>query len=120
MSASRELWPDDNSLFDVLYDKFLFWSILVGLFAFIWLLIAILRFRQGIEPSGKEELKVGTFPKERHNAKLEFAWFFGPTVLVLWVTYLAFGSMHNLRRAEKLLQQRQYPDPQHPTLRCSS
>ena len=94
MSASRELWPDDNSLFDVLYDKFLFWSILVGLFAFIWLLIAILRFRQGIEPSGKEEIKVGTFPKDRHNAKLEFAWFFGPTILVLWVTYLAFGSMN--------------------------
>jgi len=94
MGASRELWPDENTLFNVLYDKFLFWSILVGLFAFIWLLIAVIRYREGIEPAGKEELKVGTFPKDRHNFKLELAWFIGPTILILWVTYLAFGSMN--------------------------
>ncbi len=94
MGASRELWPDENTLFNVLYDKFLFWSILVGIFAFIWLFVAVLRFREGIEPAGKEELKVGTFPKDRHNFKLEMAWFIGPTILVLWVTYLAFGSMN--------------------------
>ena len=94
MGASRELWPDENSLFDVLYDKFMFWSIIVGAFTFTWMFIAILRFRDGIEPAGKEELKVGTFPKERHNLKLELAWFAGPTVLIIWVTYIAFGSMN--------------------------
>lgn len=94
MGASRELWPNEYSVFNILYDKFLFWSIVVGLFTFTWLLIAILRYRDGIEPSGKEEIKVGTFPKERHHFDLELAWFVGPTILVIWVTILAFGSMN--------------------------
>ena len=94
MGASRELWPDEYTVFNILYDKFLFWSIVVGLFTFAWLLIAVLRYRDGIEPAGKEELKVGTFPKERHNFDLELAWFVGPTILVVWVTILAFGSMN--------------------------
>lgn len=94
MGASRELWPNEYTVFNILYDKFLFWSIVVGLFTFTWLLIAILRYRDGIEPSGKEEIKVGTFPKERHHFDLELAWFVGPTILVIWVTILAFGSMN--------------------------
>ena len=94
MGANRELWPDEHTVFNILYDKFLFWSIVVGIFTFAWLLIAILRYRDGIEPAGKEELKVGVFPKERHNFDLEFAWFLGPTILVMWVTFLAFGSMN--------------------------
>ena len=94
MGDSRELWPDEYTVFNILYDKFLFWSIVVGLFTFSWLLIAVLRYREGIEPAGKEEIKVGTFPKERHIFDLELAWFVGPTILVIWVTILAFGSMN--------------------------
>ncbi len=94
MGASRELWPNEYSVFNILYDKFLFWSVVVGLFTFAWLLIAVLRYRDGIEPASKEEIKVGTFPKERHHFDLELAWFVGPTILVMWVTFLAFGSMN--------------------------
>ena len=94
MGASRELWPDEYTVFNILYDKFLFWSIIVGIFTFSWLIIAILRYRDGLEPVGKEEIKVGTFPKERHHFDLELAWFVGPTILVVWVTILAFGSMN--------------------------
>ena len=64
----RELWPNENSLFIVLYDKFLFWSILVGIFAFVWMIIAVLRYRDGIEPNENvDKIEVGTFPIERHN-----------------------------------------------------
>ena len=95
MGADRELWPDEYTVFNILYDKFLFWSIVVGLFTFAWLIIAILRYREGVDPNVKlEEIKVGTFPKERHNFDLELAWFVGPTILVIWVTILAFGSMN--------------------------
>ena len=44
MGADRELWPDEYTVFNILYDKFLFWSIVVGLFTFAWLIIAILRY----------------------------------------------------------------------------
>tara|TARA_B110000444_G_scaffold260086_1_gene305861 strand:- start:19971 stop:20957 length:987 start_codon:yes stop_codon:yes gene_type:complete len=95
MGADRELWPDEYTVFNILYDKFLFWSIVVGLFTFAWLIISILRYREGVDPNVKlEEIKVGTFPKERHNFDLELAWFVGPTILVIWVTILAFGSMN--------------------------
>ncbi len=100
MGASRELWPDEYTVFNILYDKFLFWSIVVGIFTFAWLLIAILRYREGVDPKldksikNEPQLKVGTFPKERHNFDLELAWFVGPTILVVWVTILAFGSMN--------------------------
>ena len=91
----RDLWPDENSLFNVLYDKFLFWSVLVGIFAFSWMIIAVLRYRDGIVPNtNPDKIEVGTFPLDRHNAKLEFAWFLGPTILIMWVTYIAFGSMN--------------------------
>ena len=105
MGASRELWPDEYTVFNILYDKFLFWSIVVGLFTFAWLLIAVLRYRDGIEPAGKEVLEVGVFPKERHNFDLEFAWFLGPTILVMWVTFLAFGSMNIVWGEVEKLQQ---------------
>ncbi|MBT4066924.1 MAG: hypothetical protein HOE76_06890 [Euryarchaeota archaeon] len=101
MGADRELWPDEYTVFNILYDKFMFWSILVGLFTFAWLLIAILRYREGVDPkidkmvtSDEERLVVGTFPKERHDFNLELVWFAGPTILVIWVTILAFGSMN--------------------------
>ena len=100
MGADRELWPDEYTVFNILYDKFLFWSILVGGFTFLWLLIAIIRYREGVDleidakVTGEEKLVVGTFPKERHNFDLELAWFVGPTILVVWVTILAFGSMN--------------------------
>ena len=74
MSASRELWPDEYTVFNILYDKFLFWSIVVGIFTFTWLLIAVLRYRDGIEPAGKEELSLsrGEAPavlEERRSAR---------------------------------------------------
>ena len=100
MGADRELWPDEYTVFNILYDKFLFWSILVGGFTFLWLLIAIIRYREGVDleidekVKGEEKLVVGIFPKERHNFDLELAWFVGPTILVVWVTILAFGSMN--------------------------
>ena len=91
----RELWPDENSMFYVLYDKFMFWSIVVGIFAFSWMIIAVLRYRAGVvEHTNPDKIEVGTFPVDRHNAKLEFAWFLGPSILIMWVTYIAFGSMN--------------------------
>jgi heme/copper-type cytochrome/quinol oxidase subunit 2 len=96
MGADRELWPDEYTVFNILYDKFLFWSIIVGVFTFAWLIIAILRYRDGVDPEADkvDVLTVGTFPKDRHHFDLELAWFVGPTILVVWVTILAFGSMN--------------------------
>ena len=107
MGADRELWPDEYTVFNILYDKFLFWSIIVGVFTFAWLIIAILRYREGVDPDADkvDVLTVGTFPKDRHHFDLELAWFVGPTILVVWVTILAFGSMNIVWGEVQKLQQ---------------
>ena len=42
--------PAEDTVFYVLYDKYMFWSILVAIFTFGWLFTAILRYRDGVEP----------------------------------------------------------------------
>jgi len=85
----------EDTVYTILYDKFMFWSIIVGIFTFGWMFIAILRFRAGVtDEKHLEEIEVGTFPLERENLKLEVTWFVVPTILVIWLTFLAFGSMN--------------------------
>ena len=86
--------PAEDTVFWILYDKYMFWSILVGIFTFGWLITAILRYRDGVEPDTTEldHIEVGAFPVDRHNTALEAAFYVLPTILVVWLTILALGS----------------------------
>ena len=86
--------PAEDTVFYVLYDKYMFWSILVAIFAFGWLFTAMLRYRDGVEPdtTGIDHIEVGAFPVDRHNTKLEAMFYILPTILVVWLTVLALGS----------------------------
>ena len=86
--------PAEDTVFWILYDKYMFWSILVGIFTFGWLFTAILRYRDGVEPDTTEldRIEVGAFPVDRHNTALEAAFYVLPTILVVWLTILALGS----------------------------
>ncbi len=86
--------PAEDTVFYVLYDKFMFWSILVAIFTFGWLFTAILRYRDGVEPdtTDVDRIEVGAFPLERHNTTLEIMFYLLPTILVVWVTIMAIGS----------------------------
>jgi heme/copper-type cytochrome/quinol oxidase subunit 2 len=86
--------PAEDTVFSVLYDKFMFWSILVGVFTFGWLFYAMARYRQNIEPdtTDLDHIVVGSFPVERHNTKVEVLFYVLPTILVVWMTMLALSS----------------------------
>lgn len=86
--------PAEDTVFWILYDKYMFWSILVGIFTFGWLFTAILRYRDGVEPDTTEldHIEVGAFPVDRHNTALEAAFYILPTILVVWLTVLALAS----------------------------
>ncbi|MBF14020.1 MAG: hypothetical protein CMA97_00695 [Euryarchaeota archaeon] len=86
--------PAEDTVFWILYDKYMFWSILVGIFTFGWLFTAILRYRDGVEPdtTDLDHIEVGAFPVERHNTRLEAMFYILPTILVVWLTVLALGS----------------------------
>ncbi|MCH1616637.1 MAG: hypothetical protein L7R83_03925, partial [Candidatus Poseidonia sp.] len=81
-------------VFAVLYDKFMFWSILVGIFTFGWMFLAMLRYRDGVEPDTThiDHIEVGSFPVDRHNTKLEVFFYVLPTVIVAWLIVLALSS----------------------------
>ena len=86
--------PAEDTVFYVLYDKYMFWGILVGVFTFGWLFTAMLRYRDGVEPDTTDidHIEVGAFPVERHNTALEAMFYVLPTILVVWLTILALGS----------------------------
>ena len=62
----------DDTVFSVLYDKFLFWGILVGIITFAWMFYAMIRYRASIIPDTTEvdHIAVGSFPVDRHNTKV--------------------------------------------------
>ena len=72
----------------------MFWSDIVGIVTFGILFYSILRFRAGVEPdtTEKDHIEVGSFPVERHNTRLEIAFYVIPTILVVWLTVLATSS----------------------------
>tara|TARA_B100001093_G_scaffold508715_1_gene571438 strand:- start:11362 stop:12378 length:1017 start_codon:yes stop_codon:yes gene_type:complete len=86
--------PAEDTVFNVLYDKFMFWGILVGIFTFGWMFLAMLRYRDGVEPdtSGIDHIEVGSFPVDRHNTGLEVLFYVLPSIIVVWITMLALAS----------------------------
>tara|TARA_B110001452_G_scaffold266585_1_gene273842 strand:+ start:893 stop:1888 length:996 start_codon:yes stop_codon:yes gene_type:complete len=90
--------PAEDTVFNVVYEKYMFWSILVGLFTFGWMFIAMLRYRDGVEPvenMEKYHIEVGSFPVDSHNTKLEVAFYVLPTILVVWLTMIALASNYS-------------------------
>ena len=86
--------PADYTIFRSLMKTWNFWSLVVGILTFALLFYLIIRFRQ-ISPKDKtpEKLTPGVFPKERDNLTLELTWFIVPTILVLYLTFIAWQSM---------------------------
>ena len=84
----------EDTVFSVLYDKFMFWSILVGIFTFGWMFLAMLRYRDGVEPdtSHIDHIEVGSFPVDRHHTTLEVMFYVLPTIIVAWLVVLALAS----------------------------
>ena len=84
----------DDTVFSVLYDKFLFWGILVGIITFAWLFYAMIRYRASIVPdtTDVDHIVVGSFPVDRHNTKIEILFYVLPTIIVVWLVVLALAS----------------------------
>ena len=84
----------EDTVFAVLYDKFMFWGILVGIFTFGWLFLAMLRYREGVEPDTThiDHIEVGSFPVDRHHTTLEVFFYVLPTLIVAWLIVLALSS----------------------------
>jgi len=86
--------PADYTIFTQLMDTWNFWSLVVGIFTFVLMMYLVIRFKE-ISPEDPklDGIAPGVFPKERDNLTLELTWFIVPTILVLYLTFIAWQSM---------------------------
>ena len=86
--------PAEDTVFSVLYDKFMWWSIVVGLFTFGWMFLAMAKFNRVNNPNPEniDHIEVGSFPVERHHTMGEVAFYVIPTMIVVVLTVLALSS----------------------------
>ena len=88
------LGPADYTIFRSLLETWNFWSLVVGIFTFVLLIYLVIRFREvSPDDSNIDSIAPGVFPKERDNLTLELTWFIVPTILVLYLTFIAWQSM---------------------------
>ena len=82
-------------IFAGLWDHYIFWSLIVGGFAFGWLYHHSFWFtsKDGEKPPNVDELKVGVFPKHYDDMRLEVAWTVLPFILIVWLTYYSWGPL---------------------------
>ena len=73
------------------------WSIIVGVLVFVWMTYNLIMFKhkEG-DPEHKDALKVGVFPHERGDPRIEIAWTIAPLILVIWLTYISLAPLNYL------------------------
>jgi len=71
------------------------WSVLVGVLVIVWLgyTLVFFRHKEG-DPEPDDALKVGVFPHERGDVKIELAWTIAPLILVIWLTFLSLAPLN--------------------------
>ena len=86
---------DTSSGFGGLVWQMFIWSVLVGVLVIVWLGYTLVYFRhkEG-DPDPEDALKVGVFPHERGDVKIELAWTIAPLILVIWLTFLSLAPLN--------------------------
>ena len=87
-----------SPLFNVLWDEYILWSLLVGVFTFGWLYHHSFSYRStdGENVPNVDELKVGVFPKHNDDMKLEVAWTVAPFLLIIYLTYISWAPLDHV------------------------
>jgi heme/copper-type cytochrome/quinol oxidase subunit 2 len=83
-------------LFWDLWGQFVWWSVLVAVIVFVWMMhhSLVYRSKEGEELPNPDEIEVGVFPKEYHNFTLEITWTVIPLILILYLTFVAWAPLN--------------------------
>ena len=77
-----------------LSQQVFYWSALITIMVFGWLLYAIYKYRRKEgDPNPPDMPTAGVFPRERVDHTIEIAWTIGPLLLVCWITWLSLGPL---------------------------
>jgi len=79
-----------------LSQQVFYWSVLITIMVFGWLLYAIYKYRRKEgDPNPPDMPTAGVFPRERVDHTIEIAWTIGPLLLVCWITWLSLAPLDN-------------------------
>ena len=85
-----------------LSQQVFYWSVLITILVFGWLLYALYQYRRKEgDPDPPDMPTAGVFPLERVNHIIEIAWTIGPLLLVVWITWLSLAPLDNYWDVER-------------------
>ncbi|MDP6888987.1 MAG: hypothetical protein QF454_03035 [Candidatus Thalassarchaeaceae archaeon] len=92
-----------GDIFWYLFDEFNFWAVIVLVIVVVWQFHNSLKYRS---PDGKslaydsDVFVPGVFPEENDNMKMELTWTIVPFILIVYLTYIAWGPIDELWTAD--------------------
>jgi heme/copper-type cytochrome/quinol oxidase subunit 2 len=84
-----------TAIFEILWDHYIFWSVVVSVISFGWLFHHSFWFRSedGKEVPNVDNLTVGVFPVHNDDMRLEVTWTILPFILIIWLTYVSWQPL---------------------------
>jgi|TARA_B100000530_G_scaffold215719_1_gene138386 cytochrome c oxidase subunit 2 len=92
-----------GDIFHMLFDEWNFWAAIVMIIVLIWMFHHSLKYRSKDGKSRSEscdEFIPGVFPKENDNLKMELTWTIVPFILIVYLTYIAWGPLDEMWSAD--------------------
>jgi|ETNmetMinimDraft_4_1059912.scaffolds.fasta_scaffold63237_3 cytochrome c oxidase subunit 2 len=92
-----------GDIFWGLFNVFNFWAVIVFAIVIVWLFYNSLKFRSSDNKSlefDSDEFIPGVFPKENDNLKMELTWTIVPFILIIYLTYIAWGPIDEMWTAD--------------------
>ena len=84
-----------------LFNEFNFWALIVLFIVLVWLFHNSLRYRsKDGSDNNIDNFTPGVFPAENDNMKMELTWTIVPFILIVYLTYIAWGPIDELWSAD--------------------
>ncbi len=94
MEAGGEVFWD-------LFNEFNFWALIVLVIVLVWTFHNSLRYRsKDGSDNNIDNFTPGVFPKENDNLTMELTWTIVPFILIVYLTFIAWGPIDDLWSAD--------------------
>jgi cytochrome c oxidase subunit 2 len=90
-----------GDIFWALFNEFNFWAAITFVIVMVWMFHHSLRYRsKDGSDNNIDNFIPGVFPKENDNMKMELTWTIIPFILIIYLTYIAWGPIDEMWRAD--------------------
>ena len=90
-----------GEIFWYLFDIWNIWAAIVCLIVAVWLFHHSLKYRsKDGSDNNIDDFKPGVFPRENDDLKMELTWTIVPFILIVYLTYIAWGPIDEMWAAD--------------------